>query len=60
MSTDPKYDVSIVWGRLDMKERPTVYHFETLVERNAFMRGVDAAVGWSEYSLVPTKERKYG
>lgn len=52
--------VAIMWGReLSRENAPKVYEFETLAERNAFLHGVEAAVGWQEYHIVQMEQRKY-
>lgn len=42
------------WNDGEVKER--TYDFKTERERDAFLQGVEQAVGWSEYEVLKNKE----
>ena len=55
-----KTKVAIVWGEDDstraankmwetMENEPVVYSFDSIAERDAFMKGVGEAIGWMEF-----------
>lgn len=54
--------VTIGWGEAYDPEKDddenfiATYSFKTPAERTAFLAGVDAAIGWMGYTIVPTKE----
>lgn len=57
--SDPHKTV-IRWGsemtRQDNEGVSSTYNFETKAERDAFMYGVEEAIGWSDYELVEDEE----
>ena len=47
------YFIDIRWGGdPDETEAPAHYTFDTEVELNAFVRGIDEAVGWTDFDVV--------
>ena len=59
--TEPRHSVAIRFIQpISQHEHPKVYAFETLAERNAFLKGVEEALGWTEYEIVQTKARHHG
>jgi len=48
--------IKIAWGsemtRADNEGVHSTYVFETKGERDAFMRGVEQAIGWTEYEVI--------
>jgi hypothetical protein len=54
----PEFKASILWGSASTREdnpKPSTYHFLTQAELDAFLLGVEAAVGWMEYELLEKK-----
>ena len=46
------YFVTILWGENPSKhEEPELYYFNTEREREAFMSGVNTAMGWQDYDV---------
>ena len=63
MTDDIRYDwrkahghrffVSILWGNTaDTDYAPELYSFETDVELDAFLEGVEAGCGWLDYQFI--------
>ena len=63
MTDDIRYDwreahghrffVSILWGNIaDADYAPELYSFETDVELDAFLEGVEAGCGWMDYQFI--------
>jgi hypothetical protein len=50
MSEDKRPKITIVWG--SDREMTKTYMFENETQKAFFMKGVDEAVGWLEYSEV--------
>jgi hypothetical protein len=52
--TNEKYTIKILWGSTSTREEnePCTYEFDTKEEFNAFLEGVEAAVGWMDYEVV--------
>lgn len=52
----PLHKAVVRWGsemtRTDNEGVSSTYNFETNAEREAFMYGVEEAIGWSDYELV--------
>jgi len=50
------YFMDIRWresgGDFDETEEPCHYTFETQAELNAFQRGIDEAMGWTDFEVV--------
>ena len=50
------FNVTICWGsettRLDNSNQGITYSFNSEVEKNAFLTGVEAACGWMDYEIV--------
>lgn len=55
-----KHKAVLRWGsemtREDNEGVSSTYNFDTTAERDAFMYGVDEAIGWSDYELVEDEE----
>ena len=51
-----KFSVTIEWGdgTSDIL-KPEEYSFDTEAERDAFMLGVDSALGWLDYDILDMK-----
>ena len=47
-------DVADEWSDREVKER--TYDFRTEKERDAFLKGVEQAIGWTEYEIMKNKE----
>lgn len=61
-----QFKVTILWGENpNQGDVATTYHFDTLIEYNAFMHGVREAGGWLNYSfedegfVVPEDDDEY-
>lgn len=66
--TSKKYKVKIVWkgdppadllfpnGDEDGETKQRTYDFKTKQERDAFLKGVEQAIGWNEYEIVREAE----
>jgi hypothetical protein len=54
--TDQKHSITIQWGIVYEDDEPgqniETYRFDTREELNAFMEGVEAAIGWSRYQTI--------
>lgn len=48
------FSVKILWGRApeDYEGKPKEYRFRTASELTAFLKGVEEAAGWLEYTVV--------
>jgi hypothetical protein len=49
-----QHSITILWGatpELDGR-RPQTYQFDTEIELNAFIKGVEEASGWLEYEII--------
>lgn len=50
---DQKFTISILWGENpEPEDEPIGYVFNTQVELDAFMEGVEAAEGWFDYEVI--------
>lgn len=52
----PKFGVRIRWGQLDYSYQN--YEFNTQVELDAFLKGVDEASGWLDYHVMEDDEEE--
>lgn len=52
---EEKYSVWITWS-LTEKPAPQKYEFDTMLELNAFLEGVDQGNGWLNYEQFDTEE----
>ena len=50
-----KHSVWIMWGTTE-KPAPQKYEFDTLLELNAFLEGVDQGNGWLDFEQFDTEE----
>lgn len=50
-----KHSVWIMWGTTE-KPAPQKYEFDTLIELNAFLEGVDQGNGWLDFEQFDTEE----
>lgn len=61
--------VVMVWGEFDcaraseeeyvnMENHPVKYEFDSDAERKAFLRGVEEAIGWTEYRFMTESEQR--
>jgi hypothetical protein len=50
---EKSFKVTILWGQVrEPDQEPITYEFVTKSELDAFLEGVDAAVGWLDHEII--------
>lgn len=49
-------DLASLDGYREPEQKERTYDFRTKQERDIFMKGVEQAIGWSEYEILKEKE----
>jgi hypothetical protein len=51
-----KHSIELIFGKEEININRKEYHFETKIELDAFLKGLNEAVGWTEFYQLTSNE----